>query len=392
MKKCYFLGIDEIFDNDLMDHLADECEKVILSDNQIEFWFLYGYSLSFGGLCLDLVTHLRSKFPEKNIKIVRVIDPIKGGSSPVLYDEAYDNKFPLCLSDRYVFSPLMNESGTNSEKFFAQRANKVERWILRQMDVVFAYFYSNLFDSVLSQIKYAQLNCPAEVVHIKFDDTENYIEELIDTLLDERSKKILFLLKQDLTHREIGKAISVSGSRVNQIANKSLRKIKHELRKRITRTSRENDIKCALLGLSNNANALQLICFKGLLEYLSGRHGVKEYLIDEKSCNTPYGAILAMYCTEREFYGHVAKVAVNHNMNEVDQWDSYIKKYVPPYSSVIYFENDSTVWVDELIRQSNFIITDLESPNAMIIRNLCALEDNYLFNILRETLDIEEYY
>ena len=176
MKKCYFLGLHEIFDAGLMDRLADECERVILEEKEIEFWFLYGDGQAFVGSCISLVTQLKSIFPEKNIKIVRVYDPVNGRDSYNWYSEAYNKRFPLCVSDHHVFAPLMDGGFAKIESQFIQQANKVERWVLRQMDVVFAYYYTNYENSVNQQVEYAQKSCSATVVHIMFEETMKFIQ------------------------------------------------------------------------------------------------------------------------------------------------------------------------------------------------------------------------
>ena len=76
MKRCYFTGMREIFDAELIDRLFDECEKIINAEDQVEFWFFHGEHDSFTGSCLCLATRLRTIFPEK-VKIVRVFDPVK---------------------------------------------------------------------------------------------------------------------------------------------------------------------------------------------------------------------------------------------------------------------------------------------------------------------------
>lgn len=88
----------------------------------------------------------------------------------------------------------MPEGVAKLEHQYVQQANKIERWILRQMDIVFAYFYPNLEDSIIAQIEYAQKSCKAEVVHIHFDDTEKFIQEMAETMFDERTALILSML------------------------------------------------------------------------------------------------------------------------------------------------------------------------------------------------------
>ena len=86
--------------------------------------------------------------------MVRVFDPVKDDSPEDWFIEAYNNDFPRSLPDKNVFAPAMDEGVAKFEHQYVRQANKVERWILRQMDIVFAYYYPNLEDSVIAQIEY----------------------------------------------------------------------------------------------------------------------------------------------------------------------------------------------------------------------------------------------
>lgn len=392
MKKCYFMGMREIYDAELIDRLFDECEKVINAEDQVEFWFFHGEHDSYTSSCLCLATRLKTKYPEK-VKLVRVFDPVKDDAPSEWYGEAYNTRFPRCLPDKNVLAPVMDEGVAKIEMAFAQQASKIERWILRQMDVVFAYYYSNLEDSVIAQIEYAQKFCNAEVIQISFEETEMYIQEKADTMFDERTTTILAMLKDNVPQKEIGKAVGVTTSRIGQIAHKAARDIRHELLRRgVRRKSMER--KCALCSLGNGANALQLVVFESLLAYLSEAYQIKEFWIDEKSCNTPYGAVLAKFCAHS--YRPNAKVVVCVKEDEPDAWDSCIKEYVPPYISVVNLGLESSEWFSicgEMIRQCSCIIADLSSPDGQYIRERCAeSSEKFLFDIPKKIYEIDKQY
>lgn len=395
MKRCYFTGMREIFDAGLIDRLFDECEKIIKVEDQVEFWFFHGENDSYTGSCLCIATRLRTKFPKK-VKIVRVFDPVKDDKPSDWYSEAFYTKFPRCLPDRNVFAPVMDEGVAKIDTAFVQQANKVERWILRQMDVVFAYFYPNLEDSIISQVEFAQKSCNAEVIHICFEETEQFIQEKAETMFDERTTTILAMLKDNVPQKEIGKAVGVTTSRIGQIAHKAARDIRHELLRRGVRVKNDKERKCALWSLGNEANALQLVVFESLLTYLSEIYQLKEFWIDEKSCNTPYGAVLAKWCAQRSNYGPSAKVVVRVNEEEQDAWNSCIREYVPPYCSVVNLgiESDERAAIcEDMIRQCSCVITDLTSPDAAYVLELCTKSDSkYLFDIPKAKYEIDEKY
>ena len=395
MKKCYFIGMSEIFDAEIIDRLFDECEKVIEAEDLVEFWFFHGEHNSYTGSCICLATQLRTKYPDK-VKIVRVFDPVKDDESSEWYREAYNTKFPRCLPDRNVFTPVMDEGVAKIETAFAQQANKIERWILRQMDVVFAYYYANLEDSVISQIEFVQKSGNAEVIHISFEETEKYIQEKAETMFDERTTTILAMLKDNVPQKEIGKAVGVTTSRIGQIAHKAAREIRHELLRRGVRRNRDKERKCALCGLGSDANALQLVVFESLLAYISETYRLKEFWIDEKSCNTPYGAVLAKWCAQRSNYGPSAKVVVCIKEDEPDAWNNCINEYVPPFFSVVNLGIESDEWsavCEDMIRQCSCVIADLTCPDGALVKELCAkYGDKYLFDIPKKRYEIDEQY
>lgn len=395
MKRCYFTGMREIFDAELIDRLTDECEKVIVNEDLVEFWFFHGEQDSYTGSCLCLATRLRTKYPEK-VKIVRVFDPVKDDTPSDWYSEAFNTKFPRCLPDRNVFAPVMDDGVAKIEMAFVQQANKIERWILRQMDVVFAYYYANLEDSIIAQIEFAQKSSNAEIIHISFEETEKFIQEKAETMFDERTTTILAMLKDNVPQKEIGKAVGVTTSRIGQIAHKAARDIRHELLRRGVRRNKDKDRKCGLCGLGNDANALQLVVFESLLVYISETYQIKEFWIDEKSCNTPYGAVLAKWCAQRSNYGPSAKVVVRVKEDEPEKWENCISDYIPPYFSVVNLGIDSGEWTaicEDMIRQCSCVITDFNSPDAAYVLEICAKSDSkYLFDIPKTKYEIDQQY
>lgn len=77
MKRCYFIGMSEVYDEELISQLYDNCKQVIEGNAAVEFWFFRGDNDSFISSCIALVTLLKSNFPDKDIKMVRVFDPVK---------------------------------------------------------------------------------------------------------------------------------------------------------------------------------------------------------------------------------------------------------------------------------------------------------------------------
>lgn len=395
MKRCYFIGMEGIYDANIPETLITECEKVISTDDCVEFWFFHGYLEAYEQVCLSVVIALKSKYPEKDIKITRVFDPVKDNSQEDWFKEAYNTNFPRCIPDKNVFAPVMDKGVAQNERQFVQQANKVERWIMRQMDVVFAYYYPNLEDPIIAQIEFAQKYCEAVVVPIRFKETEKFILEKAETLFDDRTRIILSMYREGCTIKEICEATGLSRTRVPQIAHKAAREIRTQLVRRYGGKLVFVDRKCGLCNLTGTATALQLTVFKSLLEYLSRVYRVNEFWIDERSCNTPYSAWLAAFCAQSS-YRPKAKVVCCLNDEDPDLWQKTIEKYVPPYSSVVNLGIGSSEWpsiCEEMVRQCACIITDFSSPDAVIVKNLCAKsKKSYLFDLPPESYKIDEQY
>lgn len=397
MKRCYFIGMSSIYDHDLMPQLSSHCEALVQQEDEVEFWFFGNADYSYIASCLALVVGLKSKYPEKDLKVVRVYDPVRKKEPSGWYSDVYDTRFPCCIADRYLYAPLMNEGIAKVEGQFVQQANKVERWILRQMDLVFAYYYPNLEDSVIAQIEFAQKSCKAEVIRIYTEETEQFIQEKADELFDDRTSKILSMLKDGVPQREIGKAVGVSTSRIGQIAHKAARSIHEKLmRKYGGALIFKRERICSIVGLSGDCNAFQLVAFESLLAYISNCYHVKEFWIDEKSSDTAYGAVLAKHCAGTPSRGIAAKVVVLLREDEAGAWDRCICKYVPPFASVVNLGIESTdeqSFFEEIVRQSSCLVTDFSGSQAGMIKELCARAgDKYLFDLSQDHFFIDKRY
>lgn len=392
MKRFYFLGMDSIYDYDLIDRMYQEVESRIANEQEAEFWFSH-VGHQFSASCLAVAIRLRSKYPEKDLKIVRVFDPVKYDDSDDWYKAAFDVAFPRCIPDKNIFAPEMREGVAQNVMQFVQQVRKVERWILRQVDTVIAYFYPNLEDSIISQIEYAQRSCKAEVVHLFFDETQRFIQEQVDTAFDDRTKMILTMLQQGVTQKEIGKAVGVSTNRIRQIAHKAAREIRHTLQRNGFMRQKCVKRKCGLAGLCNEVTAIQLVIFESLLKYLHDCFDVTEFWIEKDSCNTPYGAVLARFCASPYLSAPEAKVVVCIKEEGNAKWDNTICEFIPPFRSVVNLGIDEADWSSvcgEMARQCECFIYDKAHPDAKYIRDLCGKDKGaYLFDISTDKLSVE---
>lgn len=400
MKRCCFLGLMAVYDSELLDRISEELEKIIATEDKIEFWF-YKPNMSYERSCLSLAIWLRSKYPNKDISIVRVFDPILHEKPVDWYDETFNTRFPRCIPDRNIFAPTMDDDREKIKDRMIQRGNRVDRWIISQCNTIIAYYYPDLDSSVNQDVKYAQKQKDTTVIQISFEETEHFIQEQINSLLDDRTKSILLMRKSGKTNAEIAKIIGVSNNRIGQIVSEAARDIRHALmeREKEKKKNRNKDSKqimrCGLAGLSDKATSRDLVIFESLLKHLVEDYNIEEFWIDKDSCDSAYGAILAMFCKRPSSYsGPHAKVYVRIENDDVDEWKRLANKYVPPYASVEHIGRGDSDWESicrDAIRQCYCFITDFSRPEAATIRKLCGEDGGvYLFDISSDKLAIVE--
>lgn len=402
MKKCYFLGLDEIYDLDLMGRVNEELEQLVQKEDQIEFWF-FSVVHPFEFSCLYLAIKMRSKYPEKDIKIVKVYDPVRSDNPDSWYDTAYNCRFPWIFPDRTDLAPVMDEGFGQIPSQAVNQLNKVERWVIRQMDVVIAYNYPRLENSVSSMIKHAQVSSNADIISISFEETERIIQEQIDAMPDERTSTIFKLRQDGVSNKEIGKVLGISSTRVSQLTDRAAREIRRILKARISQQLKKEKPHhiCGLVGLSNDGSALQLAVFDSLLHHLVEYCGVTEFWLDEQTAESGFGSRVALFCargvrTLGLSARPEAKVVVCLPVEDDGMWAQSIKKHVPPYRAVVNLGIDQPEDADiyqEMIRQCKFFITDFSTPKAQLIRDLCGKNgDTYLLDASKDKLKIAEQY
>lgn len=392
MKRCCFIGLDDIMEVKVRDRLPSELDKLVQSDEKIEFWF-YMVTRSFYQFALSRCIMVKTKYPEKDIGIVFVYDP--ESDTPGWYSSSYNTYMPLCIPSRFIPAEVDVGTGRENKNWITQRLNKVERWIIRQCDTVLVYYYPSLADTTNTQVEYAYGCGDKEVIPLYDEETDDYaVEKIME--LDDRTRTIMLMLKDGSTQKAAGAAVGVSIGRVGQIVHKAGYEIHRAMIKRMHR-SQQNKVehRCALIGLKNDATAFQLVVFESLLEHLHYFYGIREFWIDERCCNTGYGAILARYTAKHGLLASgqskSSKVFLNLPEEENGEWEAAIKKYVPPFTSVINITADNRNWhslCGEVVRHCDCFITDFSSTDAPYIQKLCAHRENAsIFDISNDKRD-----
>lgn len=382
MKRCYFIGLSFIYDSDLIHKIANKLDVIIQSEEKIEFWFTNAH-FSYLASCLCLANWYKAKYPEKDIKIVRVSDLPEAENSYDWYHNSFNTSFPNCIPDQNLYiSEVCKDTAEFSQML--KSFKKVERWILQQCDTIIAYYYPNLDDIVNKQIAYAQKIKGKNIIDVSCENTKQFIQEQIENWSDERTKKIMTMLNEGKTKSEISKIVGISITRVSQIVINTTKEIRHRIFKHNNPRSQEMEIRRCGIAFLNNSSIMQNIVFDSLLNYIIKTYNVREFWIDEKIYDTTYGINLVKLCnTYRDLN---AKVFVCMSKDEYEAFDK--RKYMPMYSSVINIDAETTDFSEiygAVIRQCNCFITDFTNPNAKIIRSLCQIGDGTcLFDISDE--------
>ena len=391
MKRCFFIGLGNISERGLQEKMAAELERLASAENQIEFWF-YAVNRPFLLMALRHCVMLMTKHPEKDIKIVRVYDAEKNEED--WYETGFNFIFPLCMVDRLIPAAVDAGSGKKNENWYMQQVNKVERWVIRQCDVIFAYYYPSLMATVNTQIDYAR-NAAAKTVVPLYSEAANafVLEQIME--LEDRSRTIFLMLIDGNTQKETGKAVGISVNRVGQIVHKAGHAILQTMQNQMGQAPEPKLARrCAIMGLTGEATERRLVIFESLLWHLSYYYGVTEFWIDMQCCDTAYGDILARYTAAPSLQADTKKSKVFLSLPEEDngEWEAAVEKYLPEFTSVLNISAGNQGWPDlfrEVIRQCDCFIAEPATPEGQLIQDLCAKKNHaVLFDITRHPVSI----
>lgn len=384
-----------VFDLGLKDRILDELEKLALSDEPIELWFLNPVSEVFGRYCFFISRLFKSRNPNKDIKIVLVLDPVKDDSDHLTWIE---KQCPQYSVDKIIYSKYMGDGHAKIKSHIGQQREKVERWMMRQCDYVFAYYYPILHDSINYTIKGAHIRPHITVIPLYFEDTSQLIQEEL-AMFDDRTRRIYYLLNDEgMSQADVAKANNISHKRISQITQKTasyiygdLKRLYHKQIKQGMK-SRSNIKICGLAHLNDNPSESQITLFKSLIKYLMNVYVITEFWMDKKSCKTPYSTAL-LECVNIASKPILSKVFLSLEEDSVDEWDRAIDEYVPPFSGTVGISYSEGEPYKSVIKESTCFITDFSCAGSNLIREFCGQDGNtYLFDVSKNRLNIDEQY
>lgn len=227
VKVCFlnsFFRIDKV----VVDRLREEMIKLAESDSQLEFWF-FGSHDEFTKKAIQFIGELRSALSKSQIDIIVVQDPIKLERYAEDKSNLDSSGISKGIISRYVMAPRIEGKVELRENRFVEHCRKVERWMMEQCDIVYAYHYDNVPHPANTEIKRLRKKNKPKVISIYDPEFRDKIDLFIAGMED-RDGYVLQSLKAGKTYREIGEELGITINRVQQIANRATRKIMNYIR------------------------------------------------------------------------------------------------------------------------------------------------------------------
>ena len=227
LKVCFlnsFFRIDKVVTN----RLREEMIKLAETDSHLEFWFFVSHD-DFTKKAIQFIGELRAVLSKSQIDIIVVQDPIKLEK----YADDESNRdmsgVPRGIISRYVMAPRIEGKVELRENRFIEHCRKVERWMMEQCDIVYAYHYDNVPHTANTEIKRLRKKNKPKVISIYNPEFRDKIDLFIAGMED-RDGYVLQSLKAGKTYREISEELGITINRVQQIANRATRKIMNHIR------------------------------------------------------------------------------------------------------------------------------------------------------------------
>ena len=222
IKVCFISSVINL-DQVVINLLRKEMIRLAEIDTHLEFWF-FGCRDEFSQKAVQFIQELRAILPENKIDIVAVVDPIRNEWLEMSdYNERVDG-FPSGAVTRLEYSCIDLEKTQLDPHRFVEHYRKVSRRYMEQCDLILALHYDNLPHPVNTEVKRLRKKKKPEVVSIYNHALHQQIEACIMDM-EGREGDVLRKLREGSTYREISIEYEVTINRIQQIANKAVRKV-----------------------------------------------------------------------------------------------------------------------------------------------------------------------
>lgn len=232
MIKVFFLSIFSTMDAFSIQILKNEVVRLAESDSQLEFWFTSCYESAEKAL-VQIIQETKALYPESQIDIVSVIDPVKYENFTWEDFDEVRIGFPKESVTKLEYAPRIEGRSEQIPNRFVEHHRKIERWIAEQCDVIFAFHYEGIPDYINQEVKRLKKKKTPKVISIYNPDVSKRINDYIDAL-EGRDGIIIRGIRDGRTYKSLSIELGISINRVQQISSKAIRLMFREIRKSIT--------------------------------------------------------------------------------------------------------------------------------------------------------------
>ena len=240
--RCTYYGLHSQYDADLRDRMREAIRGVVEENDSIEF-LIYSQATTNQLFMLE-IGKIKEKYPEKCIKILKVVDPedYPGGTEKLSSFYETPGSIENLPSNTYdgiaVAAEYTGKADKESPSYMMLRVHSIQRWIFSQCDVIFTYDYVAFADTESQEIAKLKKNDKKRIISLASESTEKKIMELAKGL-DEKRYDILKRVWEGASYAQIGIKYGISGTAVKHKASKASREIREALRREILRASKE---------------------------------------------------------------------------------------------------------------------------------------------------------
>lgn len=225
MKKICFISDSFLWEEKIRPVLHRAISHVIEQNDAVEFWF-HTLREPFLQEAVIAIPEIRKSFPEKQVAVVAVVDPLRKMELERTDDQMlHTDGFQENSVDRVEYAPLFDGKCEKNATHFIQHFYKVNQWMYRQCDEVIAYFYDNLPTSLskcASSILMGKSRLPYQ--HIYLPETRALIDSQI-AQLSEKEKYFMQKMNQGVSCAALAREFGISYNRVLQYATRAKRRI-----------------------------------------------------------------------------------------------------------------------------------------------------------------------
>lgn len=287
MAVCTFLGHETMYEEDLPGRIQRAVDAVIEKYETVDFWFWRPGP--FYAQCHMAVMRAKQRCPDKRITVSVVMDRAACQAFMAQTEPAYA-QMPRGMVDRVIAAPEFTaaQGGTHALTI----GKKINRWVMRKAACVIAYLYEALHAPEQGLYGAAQ-RAGARMVDVTAPETAAFFEQCIERL-DGTEKQIFEGYRQRRTLGQIGAALGVSGTRIQQMTRTvcvQWMQAALACRRSMNETGGMGAPACSVFGMGE-ATYWSMAALEQAARYLVRQFGVQVFYVPAQECSCGYLYVL----------------------------------------------------------------------------------------------------